>query len=83
MLSSFLNETTIIQPKKILIPVEKKLPISAPISIPKRSVDHLSSEYEINLNFFNPNKMSPPDCWKTRLEQRIKFLYDSNLSDKE
>ena len=83
MLSTFLDETTTTQPKKFYIPVEQKLPVSAPISIPKRSDDHLSSEYELNLNFFNPSKMSPPDCWKTRLEQRIKSLYDDNLLEKE
>jgi hypothetical protein len=83
MLSSFLDETTSTQSKKFYIPVEEKLPVSAPISIPKRSDCDLSSEYELNLIFFNPSKMSPPDCWKTRLEQRIKFFYDSSLPDKE
>ena len=83
MLSSFLDETTSTQSKKFYIPVEEKLPVSAPITIPKQSDNSLSSEYELNLNFFNPSKMSPPDCWKTRLEQRIKFFYDSSLPDKE
>ena len=83
MLSTFLDETTTTQTKKISIPVEQKLPVSAPITIPKRSDNTLSSEYELNLNFFNPSKMSPPDCWKTRLEQRIKSLYETNLLDKE
>ena len=83
MLSAFLDETTTIQPKNIYMLVEQKLPVSAPITIPKRSDNNLSSEYELNLNFFNPSKMSPPDCWKTRLEQRIKSLYESNLLDKE
>jgi hypothetical protein len=82
MLSTFLDETTTTQPKKICIPVEQKLPVSAPITIPKQSDNSLSSEYELNLNFFNPSKMSPPDCWKTRLEQRIR-LYEISLLDKE
>jgi len=83
MLSTFLDETTTTQPKKIYIPIKQKLPVSAPISISKQSDYYLSSEYELNLNFFNPSKMSPPDCWKLRLEQRIKSLYDSSLPDKE
>jgi len=83
MISSFYVETTTTQPKKIVISIEKKLPVSAPIKIPKRSDDHLTSEYELNLNFFNPSKMSPPDCWKTRLEQRMKSLYETKLSDNE
>ena len=83
MISSFSVETTTSQPKKIMVSIEKKLPVSAPIKIPKRSEHHLSSEYELNLNFFNPSKMSPPDCWKTRLEQRIKHFYDDNFSEKE
>jgi len=83
MISSFSVVPTTSQPQKIAVSLEKKLPVSAPIKIPKRSEDHLSSEYELNLNFFNPSKMSPPDCWKTRLEQRMKCLYGSNLSNKE
>lgn len=83
MISSFSVETTSTQFKNIPVVIEKKLPVSAPIKIPKRSEHHLSSEYELNLNFFNPSKMSPPDCWKTRLEQRMKFLYETTLSVSE
>jgi hypothetical protein len=78
---STLAETT--TQKSLPIPIQKKLVISTPISIPKQSESILSSEFELNLNFFNPSKMSPPDCWKTRLEQRIKNynIYDSDLKE--
>lgn len=78
---STLSETT--SQKSLPIPIQKKLVISTPISIPKQSESILSSEFELNLNFFNPSKMSPPDCWKTRLEQRIKNynIYNSDLKE--
>ena len=78
---STLSETS--SGKTLSIPIQKKLVISTPISIPKQSSKSLSSEFELNLNFFNPSKMSPPDCWKTRLEQRIKIydIYDAEASE--
>ena len=83
MFSTFLHETTSTQRSSISVPIEKKLPVSTPISIPKKSVVENTTEYELNLNFFNPSKMSPPDCWKTRLEQRIKIydIYDAEASE--
>lgn len=84
MFSTFLHETNSeSNTTKISVPIQKKMSVSTPISIPKKSsvVDH--TEYELNLNIFNPSKMSPPDCWKTRLEQRMKKLYELNESHKE
>ena len=74
---STLSETS--SEKTLPIPIQKKLVISTPMLIPNQSRNNLSSECELNLNFFNPGKMSPPDCWKSRLEQRIKNydIYDS------
>ena len=87
MFSTFLIETDTSKSTnssiKISVPIQKKLAVSTPITIPKKSEGDLQSEYELNLNFFNPSKMTPPDCWKTRLEQRIKSLYDDNLLEKE
>ena len=84
MFSTFLHETNT-QPTitKISVPIQKKMPVSTPISIPKKSNVVDNTEYELNLNFFNPSKMSPPDCWKTRLEQRMKKLYELNELHKE
>ena len=83
MLNTFLPETTNNPHIVISVPIQKKLPVSTPISIPKKSVVENTTEYELNLNFFNPSKMSPPDCWKTRLEQRIKNLYEPKSQQKE
>ena len=83
MFSTFLHETTPSQPNIISVTTQKKLPVSTPISIPKKSNVVDNTEYELNLNFFNPSKMSPPDCLKTRLEQRIKNFYDSKLLENE
>ena len=83
MFSTFLHETKVDRPIIISVPSEKKLPVSTPISIPKKSNYENHTEYELNLNFFNPSKMSPPDCWKTRLEQRIKNFYESKSVEKE
>ena len=55
---------------------------SKPISIPRNhSKNNFLDDYEdnnpntnltLNANFFNPAKSSPPDIWKSRLEDRIK-----------
>ena len=48
--------------------------ISIPISIPKNnSYSNLiqCEEYSLTCNNFNPNKMSPPDHWKERLQKRL------------
>ena len=82
MFSTFSSETNK-QTNIISLQIEKNISVSTPISIPKKSTNENTTEYELNLNFFNPSKMSPPDCWKTRLEQRMKSLYGSNLSNKE
>jgi hypothetical protein len=63
------------------------VPISIPISIPKSrskqdvSEEHLD-EYTLKCNIFNPGKMSPPDNWKCRLQQRINN-YNFNTGSNE
>jgi hypothetical protein len=48
--------------------------ISVPISIPKNNSfeSDLPEQYSLKSNIFNPSKMSPPDYWRCRLEQRLK-----------
>ena len=55
-----------------------KFTISVPIPIPKtQSSDNMIvlEEYSLKCNTFNPSKMSPPDSWKCRLQQRLKLHY--------
>tara|TARA_B100000424_G_C22875682_1_gene466262 strand:- start:312 stop:590 length:279 start_codon:yes stop_codon:yes gene_type:complete len=40
-------------------------------NINENNID-LFSEYKLNNFYFNPNKNSPPDEWRYRLEKRIK-----------
>ena len=50
------------------------LPIEIPCSNLKRNEytsDNID-QYSLNLNNFNPSKMSPPDDWKSRLQLRLK-----------
>ena len=59
------------------------LPIKIPIPSNKLNVctdDLLSDQYSLNLNNFNPSKMSPPDDWKIRLQSRLN-TYNDNSSD--
>ena len=72
MASSYCTEPSILKPTTIYYPVNSKLPISAPIKIPKVSSTERIEEYALNCNLFHPGKMSPPDSWKNRLAQRIK-----------
>lgn len=53
------------------------IPIPIPIPIQKNSIfdNDLHDEYSLKSNIFNPSKMSPPDYWRGRLEQRIKDHY--------
>ena len=84
MFSTFSQETTSPPKTFISIPNSHKMPVSTPISIPKKSdSDGTINEYHVDLNFFNPSKASPPDYWKNRLEQRMKKFYDENIFDKE
>ena len=67
----------------IISPTTNKNTISLPISIPKASSydkDLLAEtqQYTLNAGMFNPSKMSPPDHWKSRLEQRIKEFYNED-----
>ena len=56
----------------------KKISISIPISIPKQNNNYnTTEEFCLNCSNFNPGKMSPPDLWKSRLEQRINQYYNS------
>lgn len=34
-----------------------------------------NEEYILNTNIFNPSKMSPPNEWKNRLENRIRIYF--------
>ena len=48
---------------------------SDPIPI-KYVKEDSSIEYNLKLNFFNPNKFSPPNPWHERLLQRLDSFYD-------
>lgn len=37
-----------------------------------------NEEYTLNSNIFNPSKMSPPNEWKNRLENRIRIYFSSD-----
>jgi len=62
---------------------------SEPISIPKNpSLQNLFDENDNNSyknnpgltgNFFNPQKFSPPDIWKNRLQDRIRKHLGSDV----
>lgn len=59
----------------------KKTDLSTPISIPKttKKQSHkiiATDNYESTLNFFNPDKFSPPNSWNSRLLDR--FYKQSN-----
>ena len=43
---------------------------------------NLTDQYSLVANVFDPSKMSPPDTWKCRLEQRLKdhnLIYKNNI----
>lgn len=69
------------QPTKLTISIS--IPISKPIPIPKsQSTDNMIlEEYSLKCNNFNPSKMSPPDNWKIRLEQRLKEHYNNSCKE--
>ena len=55
-----------------------KSEISIPINIPVSSVYNRdlvqkkeTQEYSLDCSIFNPGKMSPPDPWKSRLQNRL------------
>ena len=70
-----LEET--VDKKVSILPTKTSISIPIPIIIPKNiSFDHdLHEQYSLKSNIFNPSKMSPPDYWRDRLEQRIKDHY--------
>ena len=62
---------------------------SSPINIPistKKIIENKDTQqesfdqYSLNLNNFNPSKMSPPDSWKIRLQSRLKNYNFSEMS---
>jgi len=73
---------------KGLPPTEKQISISIPISNANTNAnananaknDNLEDldEYSLNYNNFNPGKMSPPDLWKNRLQNRLKNHFSFN-----
>ncbi len=73
MASSYCTEPSMPNPTIIRCQINSKLPISAPIKIPKVSSTERIEEYALNCNLFHPDNMSPPDNWKDRLAQRIKY----------
>ena len=70
-----LEET--VDKKVSILPTKTSISIPIPISIPKNcSFDRdLHDQYSLKSNIFNPSKMSPPDNWRGRLEQRLKEHY--------
>ena len=57
------------------ISLNSSLPIPIPIPMSNNNNTHASNalnQYSLNLNNFNPSKMSPPDNWKSRLQLRLK-----------
>ena len=73
-----------IDKNKPILPKKTTISIPIPIPIPKNcSFDHdLHDQYSLKSNIFNPSKMSPPDSWRCRLEQRLKEHYTCKV-DKE
>ena len=69
--------------------IRPRLQTSKPIPIPKNpSLQNLIDDEDNNLyknipclsgNFFNPQKFSPPDIWKNRLQDRIKQHLGSSI----
>ena len=50
---------------------------SEPISIPgRKSNAHISDEYSLKQNVFDPNKSSP-SSWDTRLQNRLIYYIDN------
>jgi len=57
---------------------ENFITIPIPIyNVKKNNINNID-EYALNYNNFNPSKMSPPDLWKTRLQQRLQNHYSFN-----
>ena len=40
-----------------------------------------NEEYILNSNIFNPSKMSPPNEWKNRLENRIRIYFSKESEE--
>ena len=74
-----------IEPRNITTASSTKRMISIPIPIPKsqsnQDVNNLE-EYSLQYNSFNPSKMSPPDPWKDRLQQRL-LSFNYNIASNE
>lgn len=70
--------------KPSLITEKKSLPISIPRNTSKNNFlndedNNLNTNPSLHANFFNPGKSSPPDIWKSRLEDRIKNYCGNNI----
>lgn len=78
-----MEEINHIKPNIIPCTQSAKQTISISIPITKNySYDRVNiiEEYSLERNNFNPGKMSPPDHWKGRLQQRMKrFSQDKVL----
>ena len=83
MHSQYCTKSTIIPPYNSKI--NSSSPIKIPVPLNNTTNNNLYSheqpdQYSLNLNNFNPSKMSPPDHWKLRLKSRINNYNLSELS---
>ena len=56
--------------------ISMPIPIPIPISNSRDDDLDLTEQYSLKSNIFDPSKMSPPDHWKVRLQQRIESHID-------
>ena len=63
-----------INEKSDIIPINQKLTIS--------NKTNTTNEYNLNQNFFDPSKSSPPNEFMIKLRMRM-TIYNSRVSDKK
>jgi|APFre7841882793_1041355.scaffolds.fasta_scaffold371847_1 hypothetical protein len=66
------NVTNVINEKSNIIPINHKLTTS----------NKETNEYNLNQNFFDPSKSSPPNEFMIKLRMRMS-IYNSRVSDKK
>jgi hypothetical protein len=58
------------------LPKHEKDSLTTPIKLVKiNSFDIIFEQYGLNGNFFNPDKISPPNAFVSKLENRMKNYY--------
>ena len=67
-----LTRTNVINEKSNIIPINQKLNTS----------NKETNEYNLNKNFFDPSKSSPPNEFMIKLRMRMS-IYNSRVSDKK